>query len=167
MGQGAFSKRTWYLKVVFSLIICKSFFKLRKHCESVSNLFWLSRIKISWERFSSFLSRIYFNNITFFNEFCFKLLENLKSHERKRFSFWKLPKRFMSITSSKLTCFGKSVFAKFTTDLFLISKTPASLKLSLLELIFSMNSSFFFEKKGPSHHGTIIRTGTTCKKNSL
>ena len=55
----------------------------------------------------------------------------------------------MWITSCKLTCFVKSLFAKFTADLFLISKISASLKRNSLEIIFSENSSFFFKKEGP------------------
>ena len=134
MGMGGFSKPLLHLKILFSLITFKSFFKLRKHCEFVSNLFWLSRIKIYSESFSSFLWKIYFNYISFCNNICLKLLKNLRTQEKTCFSFWKLPKRFMSITSCKLTCFVKSVFAKFNADLFLISKTLASLKRVIVNL---------------------------------
>ena len=128
MEMDVFSKRPLHLKMLFTFITFKSFFQLRKHCESASNLFWLSRIKISSECFSSFLSRISFSNVGFYNIFCFKLIKYLKTRERSRFSFWKLPKRFMLIVSCKLTCFVKSVFAKVKADLFLISDTPASIK---------------------------------------
>ena len=142
LGIGAFCKQTLHLKLLFSLIKIKLFFKLRKHCQSVSNFFGLSRIKISSKRFGSFLSRITFNNIDFLNIFCFELSKNLKTQHRTRFSSWKLPKRFMSITYCKLTGFVKFVFAKFTADLFLISETSASLKRNSLELIFLLRSKW-------------------------
>ena len=109
--------------------------------------------RIDWrhKRLKNTIDLLIFYGEHFYGFLESELLKNLKTQERTRFSFWKLPKRLMSITSCKLTCYVKSVFAKFTTDLFLISKTAASLKRNSLELMFSTNSSFFFKKEGPSH----------------